>query len=103
MMDAVRRAVTHLDGQVNVSEHRITTREGLAMMGRLGVGNIPTICIDGQPRFVSIIPDQNTLVAALRERITAKALNKGQDYKRNRKAEAVPHTRRADDGIPIVP
>jgi hypothetical protein len=42
------------------------------MMTRLGVGNLPTICIDGKPRFISLIPDQNTLVAAIQERIAAK-------------------------------
>lgn len=72
MMDAVRRAVTRLSGPVCVNEHRITTREGLAMMARLGVSNLPTICIDGQAQFISIIPDQNTLVAAMQERAAKK-------------------------------
>ncbi len=72
MMDAVHRAVKVLGGPVCVKEHRITTREGLAMMARLGVANIPTICIDGTAKFVSLIPDQNTLVAALQEGMAAK-------------------------------
>jgi hypothetical protein len=42
-------------------------------MCKLGVANLPTICIDGEQAFVSIIPDQNTLVRALRERAKAKA------------------------------
>ena len=72
MMDAVHRAVTRIGGPVCVAEHRITTREGLAMMARLGVSNLPTICIDGTAKFISLIPDQNTLVAAIQERIAAK-------------------------------
>lgn len=72
MMDAVRRAAGRLGGSVCVTEHRITTREGLAMMARLGVSNLPTICIDGQAKFISIIPDQNTLVAAMQERLDRK-------------------------------
>lgn len=72
MMDAVRRAVAKVDGPVAVTEHRITTREGLSMMARLGVGNLPTICIDGQAKFISLIPDQNTLVATMQERIGEK-------------------------------
>jgi MtaA/CmuA family methyltransferase len=77
MMDAVHRAVTRIGGPVCVAEHRITTREGLAMMARLGVSNLPTICIDGVAKFISLIPDQNTLVAAIQERITAKASGQG--------------------------
>jgi uroporphyrinogen decarboxylase len=65
MVDAVHRAAKRLPRPVAVREHRITTREGLAMMSRLGVRNIPTICIDGEVAFSSIIPDQNTLVARL--------------------------------------
>jgi uroporphyrinogen decarboxylase len=55
-----------------ILEHRITTREGITMMKKLGVANIPTICLDGEARFVSIIPDLNTLVAALREKAAGK-------------------------------
>jgi uroporphyrinogen decarboxylase len=72
MMDAVHRAAKTVGGPVCVVEHRITTREGVAMMTRLGVSNLPTICIDGKARFISLIPDQNTLVAAIQERIAAK-------------------------------
>ncbi len=72
MMDAVNRAVRTVGEGIRAKEHRITTREGLAMMSRLGVANIPTICIDGQAKFVSIIPDQNTLVAAIKEQMVGK-------------------------------
>jgi MtaA/CmuA family methyltransferase len=67
MMDATQRAAKTSEVPVKIIEHRITTREGIAMMKRLGVANIPTICLDGKAEFVSLIPDQNTLVEALRE------------------------------------
>jgi uroporphyrinogen decarboxylase len=72
MMEAVHRAAKQLSKPVVVKEHRITTREGLSLMSRLDVKNIPTICLDGEVAFVSIIPDQNTLVAAIEARIGAK-------------------------------
>jgi uroporphyrinogen decarboxylase len=68
MMDAVHRAAKRLQTPVVVTEHRITSREGIAAMSRLKVSNIPTICIDGEPAFVSIIPDQDTLVKAIEAR-----------------------------------
>ncbi len=72
MMDAVHRASKRLSKPVIVKEHRITTREGISMMTRLGVKNIPTICLDGKVAFISIIPDQNTLVSAIEAKITDK-------------------------------
>jgi len=72
MMDAVHRASQRLSKPVIVKEHRITTREGISMMSRLGVRNIPTICLDSEPTFISIIPDQNKLVSAIEAKIAAK-------------------------------
>jgi uroporphyrinogen decarboxylase len=65
MMDAVQRAAKRLAFSVAITEHRITTREGIAMMSRLKVSNLPTICLDGKAKFISLIPDQDTLVAAI--------------------------------------
>ncbi len=72
MMEAVHRAAKHLSQPVIVKEHRITSREGISTMTRLGVKNIPTICLDGAVAFSSIIPDQNTLVAAIEAKIADK-------------------------------
>lgn len=73
MVDAVQRAARRLSTPVVIREHRISTREGLAMMSRLAVRNIPTICVDGEVAFASIIPDQNSLVARLEAAIARKA------------------------------
>lgn len=72
MMDAVHRAAKRLSQPVIVKEHRISTREGIGTMTRLGVKNIPTICLDGVVAFSSIIPDQNTLIASIETRIAEK-------------------------------
>jgi uroporphyrinogen decarboxylase len=72
MMDAVHRAAAAVGKPVVVKEHRIATREGIAAMQKLGVKNLPTICIDGQVAFVSIIPDMRTLMARIEESVRAK-------------------------------
>jgi uroporphyrinogen decarboxylase len=72
MMDAVNRAAAKAEGIIVVKEHRITTREGIGMMRKLGVQQIPSICIDGEVRYASLIPDQNTLVQTLTDRATEK-------------------------------
>ncbi len=66
MMNAAQDAADTLGEGIVVRERKITTREGVGFMTRLGVANLPTICIDGEPRFVSIIPDGETLAQALR-------------------------------------
>ncbi len=72
MMEAVRRAAEHVSTRCFINEHKIKARHGIGMMAKLGVKALPTICIDGEVRFVSIIPDLKTLVAALETAARAK-------------------------------
>jgi uroporphyrinogen decarboxylase len=72
MVDAVVRAAEKFGDKVVINEHKITTRSGLGHMAKLGVGQIPTICIDGEVKFPSIIPDITTLIAALEEKVKGK-------------------------------
>ena len=72
MLDAAVRAAERAQAPVRVKEHKIKNRAGVGMMCRLGLKNIPAICLDGQPRFISIIPDIDTLVAAIEDAWRAK-------------------------------
>jgi MtaA/CmuA family methyltransferase len=67
MMEAVQRAAEAATPICYINEHKIKVRQGIGMMVRLGVKNLPTICINGEVKFASIIPDQKTLVAAIEE------------------------------------
>jgi MtaA/CmuA family methyltransferase len=73
MMDAVHRVSKRVSAPIAIREHRITTRAGIAMMTRLGVAKIPTICIDGDAKFISLMPDQDTLARAIETAISGKA------------------------------
>jgi len=73
MRAAAERAAAEFGDRVILREHKITTRPGIGMLTKLGVRNLPTICLDGEPKFISLIPDHKTLVAAIRERVDAKA------------------------------
>lgn len=72
MMDAVKVAAEATFVKVFINEHKIKARRGLGMMSKLGVKNLPTICIDGEVAFSSIIPDQKTLVKAIEKRAIVK-------------------------------
>jgi uroporphyrinogen decarboxylase len=67
MMEAVQKAAEAASPICYINEHKIKVRTGIGMMVKLGVKNLPTICINGEVKFASIIPDQKTLVAAIEE------------------------------------
>lgn len=73
MVGAVRDAAREIGDRVVIREHKITTQSGLGHMAKLGVGQIPTICIDGEVTFPSLIPDIRTLTDAIRKRLDDKA------------------------------
>lgn len=65
MLDSARQAAIASGLDVDVTERKITVREGLAFMAKLGVDAIPTICIQGKPTFSSRVPDRRELLAAI--------------------------------------
>lgn len=72
MVDAAIKAAAKTSARVEVREHKIKSRDGIGYMCRLHVPNIPSICIDGVPTFLSQIPDTDTLVAAIERRAAEK-------------------------------
>jgi len=72
MLKAAKEAARVYGKSVEVREHKITGRDGLGYMTKLGVTAIPSICVDGRERFASIIPERETLVATLAEAASAK-------------------------------
>ena len=72
MVKAAQEAARVFGEQVEVREHKITGREGLGYMTKLGVSAIPSICVDGKERFASIIPDRPVFLQALSEAFRAK-------------------------------
>ncbi len=72
MVDAVQKVAPEFEGIVVWREHKIRHPQSLVFMTSLMVRNVPTICIDGEIRFVSRIPPRDQLVAAIQERINEK-------------------------------
>jgi MtaA/CmuA family methyltransferase len=69
MVEAVKAIVPHFKDLVIWREHKIKEKEAVEFMMGLMVKNVPTICIDGEIRFVSRIPAQEELINAIQERI----------------------------------
>jgi thiol-disulfide isomerase/thioredoxin len=72
MVEAVKRVAPHFEGVVEWREHAIKKMEAVSFMSSLMVKNIPTICIDGKIAFVSKIPPERELIAAVQKRINEK-------------------------------
>lgn len=72
MMEAVKAVAPEFGELIEWREHKIKYPESITLMSSLYVRNIPTICIDGQIKFVSRIPPRNELVEAIHNRIKEK-------------------------------
>ena len=72
MMEAVTSVAPEFGELIEWREHKIKNPESITMMSSLYVRNIPTICIDGQIKFVSRIPPREELIAAIQDRIKEK-------------------------------
>ena len=68
MKDAAVRAAAPLGDAVELVEYKFTSRENVARVKKLGVANLPSIYINGELRYASIIPsvpELQTILEAL--------------------------------------
>ncbi len=72
MMEAVRAACDGMEADVTYIEHKVKDKESVVCMLKLGVENIPTICIDGEARYISLIPPVEELKTVIGEYIAKK-------------------------------
>ena len=62
MLNAAVRAFEEMKGRVDMVEYKITEPENIARMRKIGVKNLPSILINGEVKFSSIIPSNRELV-----------------------------------------
>jgi len=61
MKSAADDMVEIFGDKVDIVERKITEMENIARLGKLGVANLPTIAVNGEVKFVSIIPNRDEL------------------------------------------
>ncbi len=66
MRDAAIRATSELAGQVEMKEYKFTQKENVARVVKMGVKNLPSIYINGELAYSSIIPSNRELVEKIR-------------------------------------
>ena len=69
VMELVNRLKPLFGDKIEIFEHKIKTSEGILMMKSLGVKNIPTICMNGKIKFVSITPPIKLLKESVSEEL----------------------------------
>jgi uroporphyrinogen decarboxylase len=69
MLSAAQRAFEELAGQVDMVEYRITQPENIARMVKMGIKNLPSILINGELKFSSIIPSNRELIDEIKKHL----------------------------------
>lgn len=69
MMGAAQRAVGELAGQADLVEYKFTRPENVARVMKMGISNLPSLYINGQLKFSSVIPSNRELVEAIRKEV----------------------------------
>lgn len=73
-MEAILTAAAPLGNKIKVIEHKIKEKEGVACMMKLGASKIPTIVVDGEIKYISILPDKLELSQCFKEAVKVKNL-----------------------------
>ena len=53
-------------GKVEIVERKITEPENIARLGKMGISNLPTIAVNGEVKYISLIPNREELKAAVK-------------------------------------
>src|SRR4030042_1366485 len=67
MMNAAMRACEELAGQVDMVEYKITQPENVARLVKMGIKNLPSILINGDLKFSSLIPSNRELIDEIKK------------------------------------
>ena len=71
MMGAVNAAKERYGDAIDVVEYKYTIKENIARCKKMGVGHLPSVYINGQLKFSSLIPRSEELDAVIDEAIAA--------------------------------
>jgi uroporphyrinogen decarboxylase len=69
MLGAAQRAANELDGQVDLVEYKFTRRENIARVMKMGITNLPSLYINGELKYSSMIPSNRELLEEMRKAI----------------------------------
>jgi uroporphyrinogen decarboxylase len=65
MWAVTNEAKEHFGDKIEIAEYKYTTREGIARIKKVGVKNLPSLYINGELAYASIIPSHEELYAKI--------------------------------------
>ncbi len=65
MMGAAQKGKDHFGDKIDMVEYKFTEKQNIARCKKMGVKNLPSIYINGELKFSSIIPSREQLFAAI--------------------------------------
>ncbi len=71
MMGAANEAKVRFGDAIDMVEYKFTVKENIARCKKMGVAHLPSIYINGELKFSSIIPTREELDAALKDAVAA--------------------------------
>jgi uroporphyrinogen decarboxylase len=57
MWNTAKRVVGEMNGTADIIEYRFTKKENVARVMKMGIKNLPSIVINGELKYSSIIPN----------------------------------------------
>jgi len=67
MWAAVRDAKAHFGDAIDIVEYKYTERENIARCKKMGVTNLPSLYINGELKYKSLIPERDELFAVIQD------------------------------------
>lgn len=65
MMGAAKAAKEKYGDKIDVIEYKYTIKENIARTKKMGIANLPTMCVNGEIKYVSLIPSSQELNAEI--------------------------------------
>lgn len=67
--ELVENAVKKIGANIKIIEHKIKDRESVILMKERGAKSIPTVCINGDIVYESILPSEEELIEEIKKRM----------------------------------
>ena len=67
MVKLVEDTMPQMEDIAEYVVYRYNRKEDIARFMKMGIGNLPTMCIDGEQKYVSLIPHDEELIEAVKE------------------------------------
>lgn len=69
MMEAATDAKAHFGDKIDIIEYKYTIKENIARTAKMGIRNLPTMCVNGEIVWISIIPNRHELFDVIQKKL----------------------------------